>query len=1212
MRRIIEASLKFRLLVIALAVALVAVGTVQMRDIPVDVHPEFTPTQVEVQTEALGLSAEEVEQLITVPLEQDLLVGVPFLKEIESASLPGLSSVMMTFEPGTPLLDARQVVQERLTQAVGIAGLPQVAKLPQMIQPVSANRRVSMIELSSASLTPIDVSVLARWVIGPRLMSVPGVANVTVWGFRDRQLQVLVDPQELRKNKTTLAQVIATAGNALEVSPLSFLEASSPGTGGFIDTVNQRLNIFHEQTITTADELAQVPLEAAEGAPSGASTKTLGEVAKVIESSQPLIGDSVCPDGQKCLFLVVEKFPGANTLEVTKGVDSALAAMRPGLGDMTFDSSLYRPATFIESSFENLGWVLLIGGLLLLLVLGLLFWDWRRLLISASAIVVSVAAAGLVLYLRGTTVNFMVAAGLVLGLTAVVSDAVVDPDRLARRLRDARAKNPDEEGKALAWTTVVYGSADTRRAAFYAVLISAAATIPVFFLQGESGAFLPDIMLSYLMALVVSMVIAITLTPALGLMLLGSAPQRATGAPWLRRLHSGYDRLAPRLLPKTALAFTAAAALAVAGAVALPLLDTSMRPLLKERDVLVHMEAAPGTSLPKMTELTTKAVDDLGALPGVVNVGGQVGRAVTSDQIVNVNSGEVWVKVGPDADYDRAVAAIEDTVNGYEGVSTDVLTYSEERVTDILGRSNQDLVVRIYGENGQVLDEKADEIQRLVAGVDGVAKANVERALDEPTVTVKVDLERAQAAGVKPGDVRRAAATLMGGMTVGNLFEQQKVFDVVVWGTPEIRQSEANIENLLVDTPSGGQIRVGEVADVQIVQNPTVIRHESVATYLDVTADVSGRDVAGVAGEVDELVKGVEFPLEHHAELLGGYEERIAEQTTVIGVAVAALIVIYLLMQAALRSWRLATLAFATLPLAVAGGLVAALLTGGTLTLGSIAGLIAIVGLAARAVVPLIRRYQELERSEGMGFGPELVVRGTGESLAPTMIALLGTAVLFIPVAVSGDASGLEIVQPMAVVVLGGIVATMLVNLLIVPILYAKFGLVTYGDAWADDLMEPEANEPAEPRAASSSVMQRLRLAFLAAPLALMVSACGGPVADAYTIGHEPASVVTAPGSDHVKVVLEEKAAQRLAIETAAVTQQGSTLVVPSSAVFVDPEGKWWVYTNPEPLTFERQEITTIREADGKAYLSKGPKEGTKVVTVGVPEIYGVEDAVGH
>ena len=273
-----------------------------------------------------------------------------------------------------------------------------------------------------------------------------------------------------------------------------------------------------------------------------------------------------------------------------------------------------------------------------------------------------------------------------------------------------------------------------------------------------------------------------------------------------------------------------------------------------------------------MTELTRQAVDDLGSVQGVVNVGGQVGRAVMSDQIVNVNSGEVWVKVGPDADYDRAVAAIEDTVRTYQGLSSDVLTYSEERVTDILGRSTEDIVVRVYGENEDVLKEKADEIQRLLAGVDGVAGANVERALDEPTVTVKVDLAKAQAAGVKPGDVRRAAATLLGGMTVGNLFEQQKVFDVVVWGTPEIRQSDQNIENLMVDAPNGRQIRIGDVADVQIVPNPTVIRHESVATYLDVTADVSGRDVAGVAGEVDELVNGVQFPLEHHAELLGGYE----------------------------------------------------------------------------------------------------------------------------------------------------------------------------------------------------------------------------------------------------------------------------------------------------------------------------------------------------
>ncbi|MDF2146230.1 efflux RND transporter permease subunit [Knoellia sp. p5-6-4] len=1212
MRRLIEVVLKFRLLVVALAVGLVAIGATQLRDLSVDVHPEFSPTQVEVQTEALGLSAEEVEQLITVPLEQDLLVGVPFLEEIESASLPGLSSVVMTFEPGTPLLDARQVVQERLTQAVGIAGLPAVAKLPQMIQPVSANRRVSMIELSSESLSQMDVSVLARWVIGPRLMSVPGVANVSVWGFRDRQLQVLVDPEELQRNRTTLSQVISTAGNALEVSPLSFLEASSPGTGGFIDTVNQRLNIFHEQTITTAEELAQVPLEpAGEGAAPAPAGRTLGDVAKVVESSQPLIGDAVCPGGEKCLFLVIEKFPNANTLEVTNGVDSALAAMKPGLGDVAFDTSLYRPATFIESSLQNLGWALLLGGGLLLLVLGLLLWDWRRLVISAVAIATSLGAAVTVLYLTDTTVNFMVTAGLVLGLTAVVYDSVVDPDRLARRLRTGRGSvdgtgaTPDQRA------TVATTTADTRRTLLFATLVAASATIPLFFVQREGEAFFPPLMLSYLLAIGVSMVVALTITPVLGLMLLGRGSTKSPAAPWLRRLSGGYERRAPRLVGRTGLALVTAGLLAVAGLAALPFLDVSLRPTLKERDVLVQLEAPPGTSLPKMSELARQAVDDLGEIPGVTNVGAQVGRAVTSDQIVNVNSGQVWVKVGPDADYDGTVAAIERTVGSLQGVSTDVLTYSEERVTDILGQSEDDVTVRVYGENEQVLSDKADEIQRAVAGIDGVTKATVERPLDEPTVTVKVDLARAQAAGVKPGDVRRAAATLLGGMTVGNLFEQQKVFDVVVWGAPEIRQSEQQIENLLVDTPDGGHVRIGEVATVAVEPNPTVIRHESVATYLDVSASVSGRSIEAVLDEVDDRVHKVTFPLEHHAELLGDHNTFTSEQTPLIWVSVAVLIGIFLLLQAALRSWSLASVALGTLPLALAGGAVAAWVTGGTLTIGSIAGLVAIVGIATRAALVLLHGYEELHRSEGVPFGPGLVVRGTREHLSSTLVALLGTAALFAPLAVAGDAAGLEIVQPMAVVVLGGIVATALVNLLVVPALYLALGRTPDGSRWTDDLSEPvvpaRRDEPV-----TEGVMRRVRPALLAAPLALGLAGCGGAITDSYEIKHEPASVQTVAGSDHPRVVLEAQAAKRLSVDTTTVVRRGDHLVVPTSATFVDPEGHWWVYTSPEPLVFERHGITVATEADGMAYLSEGPPAGTKVVTTGVPEIYGVEDAVGH
>jgi Cu/Ag efflux pump CusA len=445
MHRLVDSSLKFRRLIVAAAAGLLITGIAQIGNTKVDVLPEFNPPMVEVQTEALGLSAEEVEQLITVPLEQDLLVGVPFLDEIESVSLPGLSSVVMTFEPGTDILDARQVVQERLTQAVGIAGLPQVAKLPQMIQPLSSSSRVAMVKLSSEQLTPIEVSVLARWVIGPRLMSVPGVANVVSWGNRERQLQVLVDPQRLQENNTTLSEVISTAGNALEVSPLSFLQASKPGTGGFIDTPNQRLNIFHEQAITTPQELAQVPLEDAQGgaASSGGTALALGEVTDVVENHQPLIGDAVCAGGEDCLLLVVEKFPGANTIEVTNGVERALQALRPGLADMQMDSSVYRPASFVESSFANLGWALLAGGLLLLLMLvGALFWDWRRSLVAVVAIGASTSAALLVLQLRDTTVNFMVAAGLVIGLTAVIHDALSDVTVVARRLAERDPEHP--------------------------------------------------------------------------------------------------------------------------------------------------------------------------------------------------------------------------------------------------------------------------------------------------------------------------------------------------------------------------------------------------------------------------------------------------------------------------------------------------------------------------------------------------------------------------------------------------------------------------------------------------------------------------------------------------------------------------------------------------------------------------------------------------
>lgn len=1058
MRWIVGSSLRLRRIVVAVAAGVILLGIVSAKNTPVDLLPEYQPPTVEVQTEALGLSAAEVEQLITVPLEQDLLVGVPFLDDISSVSLPGVSSVVMTFEPGTDVLDARQLVQERLTQAVGVAGLPAVAKPPQMIQPVSSSRRVSMLKLTSEKLSPIEMSVLARWVIGPRLMGVPGVANVAVWGNRERQLQVLVDPDRLRAKGVTLPEVVRTAGNALEVSPLSYLEASKPGTGGFIDTPNQRFNIFHEQAITDATELAQVPVESTSGAADkGAGGRlALGDLTDVVESHQPLIGDTACGGGQSCLILVIEKFPGTNSGQVADDVDTALAALRPGLGDMRVDSSLYRPASDLDSLFSQLGRALLAGGILLVVVLLVLLRDWRRTAIVLATLAVSLACAVLVLNARDVSVNLLVLTGLVVGLTALVDDAASDTSATAQRVRRHRESGTS----APIWTTVVDSTVGLRRSALFAALVVGAATVPLFFLGDEGAAFVPPIVLSYLLAISVSFVVALLLTPALCLMLLsgGATEQRPSG-----RLSRRFDALVPQVVTRTVPALVVAGSIALVGLVAVPFVHTSFTPALEERTVVVRVEAAPGTSLPRMTAIASQAVEGLGAVPGVGGVNAHIGRAVMSDKAVNVNEGEIWLAIDEDADYDRTVRTIEDTVAGYEGVTSEVMTYTDQRVAEVLQSDDRDVAVRVYGDNPDVLTSRAEEIRSGIAGVDGVTRASIEPTPEETTLEVQVDLARAQALGVKPGDVRRAAAMLVGGVTVGNLFQDQKVFDVVVWGAPGIRQSLDDLRQLRIDTPAGETIRLGQVADVRERPDAAVIRHENVSRYVEVTADVSGRSVSAVNDDVKAAVAGVGFPLDHHAEVLGGYDDRQKAALRLVAVTLVAALVILLLLQAAFRSWRLAVVALLALPLSLVGGLAALLLTDGALTLGVVAGLVAVLGIAARAVVSTLDHLLHLQRREHLAWGPELVARGSHDRWAPILTTALSVAAVVAPLALGGGGTGFELLGPAAVAILGGLVTCTLVNAYVVPVVALRFGPGPDGDQWVDDLYQPAPDvEPVE------------------------------------------------------------------------------------------------------------------------------------------------------
>jgi len=1032
MRRIVELSLEFRVLVIAAAAVILAVGYVELRDVPVDVLPEFAPPYVEIQTEALGLSAQEVEDLVTINVEE-LLSGLPWLQTIRSKSVAGMSSIMMIFEPGTDLMRARQVVQERLT---GAYALPNASKPPIMLQPQSATSRVMMVGLSSQELSLIEMSVLARWTIKPRLLSVPGVANVAVWGERNRELQVQIDPERLRERGVTQQQVIESTGNSLWISPLTFLEASAPGAGGWIDGPNQRLEVRHVLPISSPEQLARVPLEG--------SSLRLGDVADVVEGHPPLIGDALSEKGTG-LMLVIEKLPGSNTLEVTRGVEAALADMAPGLPGMQLDTAVFRSASFIELAFGNLKTAVIFGTILVLLVLGIFFYDWRAALITVVAVPVSIAAALIVF--EGGTFNTMVLAGLVLALAAVVDDAIIGVHNVARRLRERSAEGSE---KSVA-RVVIDATLEVRSPMLYATLIVLLTIVPVFVVEGLTGAFFGPLARSYALALIASMVVALTVTATMSLLLMrGGAPERSESPlmGWLRRPFNAV--LASSIgAPTTALVV---GGVIIAAAVASwPFLGQSLVPSFKERYLRVQWQGAPGMSHPAMVRIMNRASEELRSIPGVRSADVHVGRAVTGDQVVDVNESQIWVSLDSEADYDATIVAVRDAVSGYPGLDHNVESYLTDRIRVVLAGSSHPIVVRLYGKKRDVLRDKAEEVRQALAGIDGLAGLQVEGEVEEPHVEIKVNLDAAEPYGLKPGDVRRAASTVFAGLGVGFLFEEQKVYDVVVWGTPEVRNSVSDIEDLLIDTPRGGRVRLGDVADVRITPGPAAIYHEAVSSRVDVVADVQGRDLGSVMEDVESRLDGIEFPVEYYPIVLGEYAEREAAQERVLWVAIAALVGILLVLQAAFGSWRLAFAFALSLPVALAGGVFGAWADGGMVSLGSLMGLIAVLAVAVRQGVMLIRHYQDLERQEHVPFGPELVARGTRERFAPVMLTTLTTAAALAPLAVLGTVAGLEIVHPIVVVLLGGLVTSLVSVLYVVPALYLRFGAVHEPDLGLGD-----------------------------------------------------------------------------------------------------------------------------------------------------------------
>lgn len=898
--------------------------------------------------------------------------------------------------------------------------------------------------LSSTKLDQMQLSELVRWNIRPRLMAVPGVANVAVWGQRDRQLQVLVDPDRLRAAGVTISEVRAAAGDAVLV-----------GGGGFVDTANQRLAVQQAGTVRNAADLRQAIVKQ-----SGEAPIRIGDVARVVDGFNAPIGNAIIDDGPG-IMLIVEKQPTANTLELTRAVEAAFAELKPGLKDVKVDTTIFRPATFIERSIDNLTRALLIGCLLVAVVLFLFTRDWRQATISLVAIPLSLLGAGLALLWSGATINVMIIAGLVIALGEVVDDAIIDVENIARRLR----LNRESADPKPAFDVVLAASLEVRSAVVFASLIVMLVFLPIFFLGGVAGTFFQPLAIAYVLAIATSLLVALTVTPAMCLLLLPNAPlKEESDTRFVAGMKRRYVGFLPRVVTRPSLAAGIVAGGLLLAGVGYATFKDQFLPDFRETDFLMHFVEKPGTSIEAMDRITIRASKELRAIPGVRNFGAHIGRAEQADEVVGPNFTELWVSLDENADYDASVQRIKEVVEGYPGLFRDVLTYLRERIKEVLTGAGATIVVRIYGPDQEELRAAGARVRSAISGIQGASDLKLESQVLVPQIRISPRPAELARLGLTAGEVRRQAQVLIAQAKVGEIYLDQKSFDVAVWGEPAVRNNVHALRDLMIQAPvagsmpssagsalptngsgsagqgGGAPVRLGDIADIEIVPAPNEVKRENGQRRLDVTMNVAGADLGTVAQAVDAAVAKVPFATGYHPQVLGEYAALKESRQRLWTTGALCLVGILLLVWMEFRSRRITALVGVSLPFALVGGVVAVALTGGVLSLGSLVGFVTVIGIAARNGIMLLSHYQHLERQEGMTFGRELVLRGAEERLVPILMTAACAGLALVPLIVAGNAPGHEIEHPMAIVILGGLISSTALNLLLLPALYARYG----------------------------------------------------------------------------------------------------------------------------------------------------------------------------
>lgn len=1051
---LVRASLEYRAVVLLGAVALIVFGVYGALRTPLDVFPEFAPPLVEVQTEAPGFSSEAVERLITIPLES-AVNGLPHMTDMRSKSVQGLSSIQIYFARGTDLFQVRQMVSERV--AVEAARLPQQVKAPRLMPPLSSTSRILKLGLTPkyedgvSLISHTDICVQMKWVIEPRLLAVPGVANVSTYGLHEKHFQVLVKPADLRDHGLTLNEVKQAARQAVVY-----------GSAGYHDTPNQRLAVQYATKIERPEDLGKTVVAHRKGQPI-----LLEQVATLTTGNPPHIGEGVVNDEPGPL-VVVEKYPWANTLQVTRDVERAVEALRPSVPNIEINTKIFRPASFIELALDNLRVAMILGCVLVALIVIAFLFDWRTAVISLIAIPLSIITGVVILRWLGAlgwvdgTLNTMVLAGLAIAVGEVVDDAIIDVENIVRRLRQHQTIiSPERErgdgiadpsltleaGTRSAFQIVLAASLEVRSAVVFATFIVVLVCLPIFFMSGVAGSFFRPLAMAYILAVLASLVVALTVTPALSLMLLPGNVERHRTAPLVRLVRWVYRNVLPLGLNWPVPTLGLVALLFVGAGVLFVRLKEEYLPRFLEHDFLMHWVAKPGTSIEAVRDDIVRVSKEMRKESPVREFGAHIARAEVGEEVVGPNFAELWVSLGDyRGDYDEARRQIEAVMARHPGFEHDLLTYLQERIKEVLTGTGATVVIRTYGPDLATLRHKAQQIRSAIEGdtqnglVPGVIDLRVEPQVLVPQLELILDPHRVAAYGLTPGAVVDSVTTLVNGARVGEVHQDQMAFDVVVWSHPDVRRHWQDLRHLDIDLPLGqGTVPLSALAELRLVNSPNTIRHDKASRCIDVSCNLRGRDLGGAVQEIQRRLE----PLHqegYRSEILGEYQARTENQRQLLGVGLLSLLGIAVLLYVDFRSWRLTLLVLLTIPFALIGGVVAAYFTGGVLSLGSLVGFITVLGIAARNGIMLVSHYRHLQEEEGMSFGRELILRGAEERVAPILMTALAAGLGLLPLAISGNKPGYEVEYPMAVVILGGLCTSTILNLLVLPVLVERFG----------------------------------------------------------------------------------------------------------------------------------------------------------------------------